>query len=408
MTSENSNSPLPPVIFQAVEDDGKPTPFQVALKKARATTPEALAIKEAIRTDPNLIDFKAEIRAAKKATKDAPLSAKTALVVKRTLTEHNQSLAIVCPVSGLVVPSGLPPFLGMVLDCYHPMVFNALAILDLPNYCESLTSEHKAALFLASMHALGKIELVDSALVVVKALETTLEAGQLLILLNFVDTAVRRTTRHYPKLTLDRNVSETKLLAYMTLCVEVENYAGDAAWFAAETNAKKHEPVVKAAPAFLSSINQGKRLDKACYEAWLEAAQHIPKATVLKAAPFCKILASCQDSRTIGRLVDAVMNYCLDQAGELGGEEAAVAAVDFKEAVEANRKTASNLGLHRDELTLDLGLEPLEPLESLEPLEAEAHVEEKEEAKEAKEEPKEAAQSSFALRLAAYKAKHGV
>lgn len=286
---------------------------------------------------------------AQSKRKAKPLPAPSSLI-KRTAQLIDSHLTIICPITGLLVPNDLPAYPGVVLEHHHPMVHNALSILDLDEaYTSSLSPEQMAALFLASLSSLGKLELIDTSLLVRMRLQVALTKGQFIIAFRFINEALRATRKHYPPLALDKDVTEDTINDYFHKCIGIENFVVNTEILT----------VTKTAPSFLSSSNQGKRLDKACYEAWLEVAPYMPTTFKTKAAPFIKTLATALNEQLVERIVIAVLEK--SGAGDLNNEEIAgesvVAAWEFQHAVKEARREANKLGLHRDYLDDDLGLD---------------------------------------------------
>lgn len=289
--------------------------------------------------------------------------------IKHTVQALTKELTFLCPVTGLVVPVGLPAFPGMVLESYHPIAHNGLSMLDLhPAYLDSLPKPALCAVFLAAMHALKKIEFIDgcSALLVNTAMQAALTKHQLLKSLAFINEGIRTTRKGYPPIRLNASLSEDTFNDYFNACVTLENYV---------LPTEEAAPRV-VAPSFLSSSSQAKQLDKACYEAWLEVAPYLPKTTVAKAAPYIKSLASTPAASIGERLVARVIEYtCAEEyfrtnSGHLIAENgslektlesnreyaAALAAYEFRACVATKREEARALGLHRDIFEADLGL----------------------------------------------------
>lgn len=279
--------------------------------------------------------------------------------VTHTVKALTKELTFLCPITGLVVPTGLPAFPGIVFEAYHPIAHNGLSMLSLaPAYLENLPKPTLCAIFLSAMATLKKVELDGSALLINTAMQAALTKKQLLTSLEFIESAILRTKKGYPPIRLSAGLNEDTFNDYFNACVTLENW----------TPLPSDSPSVSIkSPAFLSSTTQAKALDKACYEAWLEVATYLPKATVEKAAPYVKTLASTPADGIINRLVAKVIEYTdadeyfRTKDGQIvleGGIErtletnreyaAAMAAYEFRDTVTGNRRTAAGLGLHRD------------------------------------------------------------
>ena len=261
------------------------------------------------------------------------------------------SLGIICPVTGLFTPTSLPPINGLVMEAYNPICFNALALLALPSYATNLEPEYKAALILATLHKLDKLILKASSVAVNLALCTRITNKQLDIFVTFIQEQMLATNRHYPRLALDGTATDQILLAYMATCVMVENTVYDS-----------QLSTVAKVPAFLSSSTQGKALNTNCYEAWLELAPFVPASTKEKAKPFIKQLATYADSALINRLVSAAITYV--NPNEELVFEGQLELSEFCLAVEASRKKAEALGLHKGLLDDEEPLLPSAPVEA--------------------------------------------
>ena len=285
-------------------------------------------------------EFKASPINSKPVRKDPILPA-----VKAAATRIIGATSL-CPITGLasVVPD-LPPFPGMVIEAHHPIAFNALAILALHSYRDKLEKHVKAGLILASLHALDKLELKASAVVVNTAIVARLSNLQINQFLDFIQDSILTTRRCYPRLKLDGQTTEHTFLAYMTTCTDVENttYGLEAL-----------EKVAKV-PAFLSSSTQGKALNTEAYEAWLELAPHLPASTKERAKPFIKQLATFADDSLVERLTSACAGYIGDD-----NTDGLVALSELNHVLKKVRAKAKGLGLHRSALD-ELDAEPLLP-----------------------------------------------
>lgn len=292
-------------------------------------------------------EFKASPINTKPVRKDPILPA-----VKAAATRIIEATSL-CPVTGLasVVPD-LPPFPGMVIEAHHPIAFNALAILALHSYRDKLEKHVKAGLILASLHALDKLELKASAVVVNTAIVARLSNLQINQFLDFIQDSILTTRRCYPRLKLDGQTSEHTVLAYMTTCTDVENttYGLEAL-----------EKVAKV-PAFLSSSTQGKALNDEAYEAWLELAPHLPASTKGRAKPVIKQLATFADDSLVERLTSACAGYIGDD-----NSDGMVALSELNHVLKKVRTKAKALGLHRSALD-ELDAEPLLPPASTSPV----------------------------------------
>ncbi len=153
------------------------------------------------------------------------------------------------------------------------------------------------------------------------------------------------TKKYYPKIKLRAgHVSEKTFFSYMATCVDVENTRT-----ITELNNKPSATV----PKFLSSNARGKALDANCYEAWLELAPYLPKPLVTKAKPYIRTLATTLQAATVAKLLGACAANIQD------GEDTGILELsEFTRTVEASRKTAEAMGLHRSELD-DLLLPPV-------------------------------------------------
>lgn len=267
-------------------------------------------------------------------------------------------LTTICPITGLVVVNDFPPYPGAVVAAKHPIVDEALALLLLPpEYLESLSNLQAAGLALATLHKLNKVVLKDTSLIIVRRLEATCTGGQLLVLLKYIRDKFLKPSRCYPKLELSRDLDQYTIDSYIKLCTKIENYWGSLEWQQAD---KKEVE----APAFLIDSVDSKRLNKACYEAWLEVATFLPTSLKEKAKPYIKQLASITNSGLVEKLVASVVAQANKDYDLIEQDaEACLAAMEFKAAVEKARKQAEGLGLYRDILDFPAEI-PEEPIGS--------------------------------------------
>lgn len=281
--------------------------------------------------------------------------------------ELGRQLIIVCPVTGLIVENGFPPFPGAVGFCLHPIVENALGVLALgQSYRETLTNKQAIGLALACLHKVGKLTLKDTSLLVISRLETTLTGGQVFTLLDFIAKKFIKPTRHYPAIELDRYSDEYTLDAYFKKCVAIENYWGSIDW---RNEQLKEQAKLAEAPIFLSGKAESKRLNRDCYEAWLEVAPHLPATTKAAAKPYIKTLASNANEALVGKLVATVLSKAGAEEELLEGTEAVLAAHEFKEIVAKARAEASKMGLYAeldDLLSLPTTTADSQPTETVE------------------------------------------
>lgn len=304
----------------------------------------------------------------------------------------DHQLTTICPITGLVVVNDFPPYPGAVIAAKHPIVDEALNLLLLPTeYLEALTNLQAAGLVLATLHKLNKIVLKDSSLIVARRLEATCTGGQLLVLLKYIRDKFLNPSRCYPKLELSRDLDQYTIDSYIKLCTKIENYWGSLEW--QQANKKEVE-----APAFLIDSVDSKRLNKACYEAWLEVAAYLPASLKEKAKPYIKQLASITNSQLVEKLVASVVAQANKDYDLIEQDaEACLAAMEFKAAVEKARKQAEGLGLYRDILDFSAETQVEEPVGS-------THII-KESGERIEVAPLSTKKMTFAERMAAIKAK---
>lgn len=275
--------------------------------------------------------------------KDKPLPG-VAEFSTRLVKDLEHAACCYCPTTGLLLPlSDMPPIPGgFMLTSYHPIVYNALAILDNQSYWLALDKAYKAALILAGLAALNKLTLDAPAVVVRAALETRLETTQLNDMLGFLAGAMRTTKKHYPKAELGANLDDMVLQDYVNKCVDVENTR--LVW--------DLEPQTAKAPSIASSKRKAKWLNEACYDAWLDLAAFLPADLKAKAKPFIKELATIPDGNLINKLVSACRGRVQPVGVDCGfiGE---LELISLEEAVASSRKEAAAIGLHRTALDDD-------------------------------------------------------
>lgn len=270
----------------------------------------------------------------------------TQIVVSKVIATMGSFLAIICPITGLLLTTDLPPRMGLYLNATHPIAIleNTLGILKDKDYREALSKELKAGLILAVAFNSKVLDLTVPSLLARMAIETRLNVNQLNSFLTFMADYMITTTKAYPALEIGKGLSETTFLDYMNACASVEFYEA---------------PIPVEIPStrkFLSSTIQGKDLDKDCYEEWLLAAPFLTSDFKAKAAPFLRTIAT-NPSSTVDRMIGAVAANALKLA-----ENESAEVVWFIETATEARKKAKNLGMHTD-FDLELNLPELEKAE---------------------------------------------
>lgn len=253
-------------------------------------------------------------------------------VVRSTVDSMTKEMAAICPITGLLVPNGLPPMMGTFLVAKHALAYpeNALAIIKNKEYWSTMDKSQKVGLILAVMNAKRHLSLGAESLVIRLAIEARLNNAQVQTFLEFIQDHVLTTKRGYPTFHLDKRLSQYTFLDYINQCAHIEA-------FVLEPN----EPVVTVKiPQFLSSDNQGKKLDKECYEEWLAAAEFLPKEFCDRAKPFIRTLAT-NPNTTVDKMLTAVEGAALKRNDEVPPE-----VFWFIETTVEARKKAKALGLH--------------------------------------------------------------
>lgn len=253
-------------------------------------------------------------------------------VATRLTSLMAKQLTVICPLTGLLVSNDLPPAIGLYINSYHPIALpeNAKLILKDREYWRTLNKENKAALILSVLNAYNHLSLEAPSIVIKGLIETNLNVNQLNGFLEFCADYMATTVNGWPILSLGRDLNEHTFLDYMNRCAFIEYQLAD-----------EGEKKLVEVPKFVTSDKRGTVLDKECYEEWLEAAPHLPKEFVAKAAPFIRTIAT-NPSSTVDSMLAVVKDKALMLSNEVAPE------VDwFLEAAHKNREVAKNLGLHK-------------------------------------------------------------
>lgn len=280
----------------------------------------------------------------------SPITKKAEAIGRQLELRTEAEATVICPISGLIVPSDLPPTDNAFLVCAHPIVFNALAIIDSNEYVNKLSESQLAGLILAMLHTLGKgsISPKSSAFAVNVRMQALFKKEELLEFAAWVFDNLGRTNAYYPPIELSHEtMHKGTFLEYTNW---VANLSTDFLASGVE------ERTIK--PTTPSTEVQIKRLDSAAYDEWLDMASKLtlPKSFVDKAKPYIKKLVSTTNEDLINKICSKVEALAKDEAGTIGlvdsTEYLEIAAVGeiFTLEVMAMRKKADKLGYYKAQL----------------------------------------------------------
>lgn len=303
-------------------------------------------------------------------TNPSPLVAQAEAVERRFCQQVDAQATILCPVSGLLVSSDLPSFgdESYYLTSVHPIVYNAVDIINKPAYWAKFTPEQKAGLILAYMHTAKRVRFEGglNAWAANLALSGQVKVENLDAFLVFLQGDWSTSFHCYPSLVIDRRFSFQTLVDYQNTCFSL-------AFAEAPTPAKL--PALKTQ----STKIQLKHLDAAAYEEWLEvaSADFLPASFKDKVKPHAKRLVSELNISWIGGFLSKLR----DLADKDGTQDAIDAASLFVSELHLLRDKADRLGYYKaaeaewdDNATLGIKADylpqPTTPVEEPEPVAA--------------------------------------
>ena len=269
-------------------------------------------------------------------TNPSPLVAQAEAVERRFCQQVDAQATILCPVSGLLVSSDLPSFGddSYYLTSVHPIVYNAVDIINKPAYWAKFTPEQKAGLILAYMHTAKRVRFEGglNAWAANLALAGQVKVENLDAFLVFLQGDWSASFHCYPSLVIDRRFSFQTLVDYQNTCFSL-------AFAEAPTPAKL--PALKTQ----STKIQLKHLDATAYEEWLEvaSAEFLPATFKDKVKPYAKKLVSELNVRWI----DGFLSKLEALADEDGSQDAIAAASLFTNELCLLRAKADKLGYYK-------------------------------------------------------------
>ena len=269
-------------------------------------------------------------------TNPSPLVAQAEAVERRFCQAVDAQATILCPVSGLLVSSDLPSFGddSYYLTSVHPIVYNAVDIINKPAYWAKFTPEQKAGLILAYMHTAKRVRFEGglNAWAANLALSGQVKVENLDAFLVFLQGDWSTSFHCYPSLVIDRRFSFQTLVDYQNTCFSL-------AFAEAPTPAKL--PALKTQ----STKIQLKHLDATAYEEWLEvaSAEFLPASFKDKVKPYAKKLVSELNTRWISGFLSKLEAL----ADEDGSQEAIAAASLFTNELHLLRAKADKLGYYK-------------------------------------------------------------
>lgn len=280
-----------------------------------------------------------------------------ATIAKAKVHTMEQYATIRCPITGLLLPNAMEPFVGMVLEAYHPIVHNAIKLLDMPGYVKRLDKEHRIGLIFASLEAMRKLIFQGDALVLLGKAQCTLTDWQVNQVLEFISGQMRNTRKSYPKFRATMDLSDESFDEYIKLCNDVESYTGidpleeKLAAIRKEEASERLARITTIIPA--SATRQAKNLNKDCSEAFTECKPFLSKTTIAAAKPILRELATLPNDALVGKFVAKVSEAASEYADFMvgpEGQDALAAAAQFAATVKENRAKALAAGLQKSEL----------------------------------------------------------
>lgn len=269
-------------------------------------------------------------------TNPSPLVAQAEAVERRFAQAVDAQATILCPVSGLLVSSDLPSFGDdtYYLTSVHPIVYNAVDIINKPAYWAKFTPEQKAGLILAYMHTAKRVRFEGglNAWAANLALAGQVKVENLDAFLVFLQGDWSTSFHCYPSLVIDRRFSFQTLVDYQNTCFSLAF---------AETPTPAKLPALKTQ----STKVQLKHLDAAAYEEWLEvaSAEFLPASFKDKVKPYAKKLVSELNISWIGGFLSKLEAL----ADEDGSQDAIAAASLFTNELGLLRDKADRLGYYK-------------------------------------------------------------
>lgn len=269
-------------------------------------------------------------------TNPSPLVAQAKAVEARFAAQVDAQATCLCPVSGLLVPNDLPSFGDdtYYLTSVHPIVYNAVDIINKPTYWAKFTPEQKAGLILAYMHTANRVRFEGglNAWAANLALAGQVKVENLDAFLVFLQGDWSTSFHCYPSLVIDRRFSFQTLVDYQNTCFSL-------AFAEAPTPAKL--PAMKTQ----STKIQLKHLDATAYEEWLEVASagFLPSSFKDKVKPYAKKLVSELNTRWINGFLSKLEAL----SDEDGSQDAIAAASLFTNELHLLRARADKLGYYK-------------------------------------------------------------
>lgn len=285
-------------------------------------------------------------------TQRLPNPAKIALI-KNVADTLSSSLSTVCPITGLVSTTNFPAKPGYYLEAYHPIVHNCKAMLRETSYLKLLDREQKAGLILAALHFYNVLSLEAPSLVVNLAMQSALNDHQFDLFLDFIATGVSCTSKGYPVLSIDANLTEQTFLSYMAKCDEIEHTNLEPITL---DSLPEVEQRLFTVPKFLASDKRGAAMDREAHDLYLNIKEYLPASLISKAASFVKTLITNPSHTMIAKLVSAIEAKAVYADEDTIRAQADIA--EFALFIKESRETATKLKIYPD-LTPSLFEEPV-------------------------------------------------
>ena len=291
-------------------------------------------------------------------------------LISKEVANVTKQAAIICPVSGLVIQSNLPPLpSGLYLNLTHPMVDIISGLLKGSDksinwaYLTSLPVDLKAGALISALSSLNKVLYLNgsNAYATRLSMMANLSSEQLDKALYFVKTRIYQGKTSFAPLPVLESYVDSKVWdAFVAAIYKLDYYAANAeanGWLDdEEETVKMLDSWDSSAQEFMltkpSHKSEAKRLNSNCLDAYKEFEEYLPKATRLKAKTLVKELATFPDQAVIDSFIKGIAKYAMDDVIEDEMSNAPVTYNEFRDTVTLCRSVARDLELILDFSTI--------------------------------------------------------
>ena len=249
---------------------------------------------------------------------------KSELISKELKSVVNQA-ALICPISGLVVDSNLPPLpAGYYLSLKHPLVSlipNMLGASESAdwNYILSLPIDLKSGALLTLLSHIDKISYLSgsSAYATRLSIMATLSSEQITKALNFLKLRINKSKTNFSSLEVTESYLDSRVWdAFVSAVYKLDYFTANAesqGWIESTDTESQDWDSDSDSEQFLITPKTNKSLIKSlnsnCLEAFKDLEEFLPKATRLKAKSLVKELATFTDSRVVAGFMSGITKY---------------------------------------------------------------------------------------------------